>query len=185
MINIFLVSCTEKEPQKPLESKNASLGEDGYTYKITVGKMQFSWKILDKNISVQLKGETSGWIGIGFNPTEGMKDANFIMGYVKDGTATLSSQYGISKMLHKGSTDIGGKDYILNPSGSFKDKVTEIKFEYPLSTGDKLDRPIKVNEDTTVLLAYGSTTMLSHQHMSRSKLVVNLSNGKYSLLVSN
>jgi len=50
-----------------------------------------------------------------------MRDANFIMGAVTDGKTELSSQRGISKILHKNVTDLGEKNRIINPAGSFKD----------------------------------------------------------------
>lgn len=179
---IYLVSCAkENEPQAPVETGTAVKGDKGYTYTITVDKIQFSWLLSGKIIHVKLRAETSGWVAVGFNPTDRMKDANFIMGFVKDGKVEVSNQHGISPNLHRNNTELGGRNFISNPTGVLKDNMTEVTFEYPLSTGDMLDRPITADGDTGVLLAYGSTALLAQKHAFRARLAVNLSNGKYTL----
>jgi len=183
MGGIFL-SCTKgKESEKALESGTAAKGDPGYTYKITVEKIQFNWSVENKNLKIKLAAQNSGWVGIGFNPTDVMKDANFILGFVKGGAAMISNQHGISSTLHKKNEDIGGASHIMNPSGTEKNGMTEISFTIPLKTGNKLDRPIDVNGNTAVLLAYGESKNLAQLHAFRAKLNVNLSNGSYSLLL--
>ncbi len=185
-VSLFLLiifSCSKGEDsEKGVKSGIAAKGDSGYTYKLTSGTMEFQWSITGNSIHVKLKGGTAGWIAAGFNPSEGMKDANIIMGFVKDGKVELSNHYGMSKYLHKDVSALGGKNHITNPSGSMKDNVTEISFDYPLTTGDKLDRPININGDTVLLLAMAQSNIISRQHMFRSKFIVNLSKGSYSVI---
>jgi hypothetical protein len=184
IVGIFLLGCTKgKESDKGLEGGTAVKGDPGYTYKITIDKIQFNWMIENQNLKIKLATQNPGWIGIGFNPTNIMKDANFILGYVKNGAAMISNQHGISSTLHKKNEDIGGASHIMNPSGTEKNGMTEISFTIPLKTGNKLDRPIDVNGNTAVLLAYGESKNLAQLHAFRAKLNVNLSNGSYSLLL--
>jgi hypothetical protein len=185
LILLIFLSCSKgNDSVKPVESGMASKGDSGYTYKITTGAMEFHWSITGQNIHAKVKGETAGWVAVGFNPSEGMKDGNFIMGLVKDGKVVLSNQFGISKYIHKNATTLGGRNHILNSSGFIKDNVTEISFDYPLTTGDKLDRPININGDTVLLVAMSRGVFLSQQHNFRSKLIVNLSKGNYSVISS-
>lgn len=183
MLMAGIVSCSkEKAKEEPKGiSSTAEKGDTGYTYKISVENITFNWKA-GKNLAVKIKAKTTGWIGIGFNPSEGMKDANFIMGYVKDGKVTISNQHGTSKSLHKSNVDLGGKENVTAKAGSEKNGETELSFEIPFKTGDKLDRPVDLNGDTTILLAYGQSDLLAQQHMSRAKIKVNLSNGSYSVI---
>ena len=184
ILAVSLISCgkeKEKEQPKAMPSAAAEKGDAGYIYKITIENMTLNWKA-GKELNVKLKAKTEGWVSIGFNATDGMKDANFIMGYVKDGKATLSSQFGVSKILHKNSEELGDTIHFSNSSGTEKNGETEIIFTIPFKTGSKLDRPIDVNSDTTVLLAYGQTDLLPQQHLFRAKLKVNLSTGVFTVI---
>src|SRR5271157_4265372 len=72
------LSCSKAtNEQKPIFSGTASKGDQGYTYKITLEKIQFNWLIDNDNLKIKLQAQTPGWVGIGFNPSKGMKDANF------------------------------------------------------------------------------------------------------------
>jgi hypothetical protein len=178
-----LLSCNKGPGSGTLpQSGSAVKGEQGYAYKISVEKIDFSWMIEGSNLRVRLRAQTPGWVGVGFNPSEGMKDANFIMGFVKDGAATITNQHGISLTLHKKNEELGGTGHVMNPAGSGTDSETEISFTIPLKTGDKLDRPIEPKGDTVVLLAYGPARQLAMIHSFRAKLRVNLSGGAYTIL---
>jgi hypothetical protein len=178
------LSCSKAtNEQKPIFSGTADKGDRGYTYKITLEKIQFNWSIDNDNLKIKLQAQTPGWVGIGFNPTEGMKGANFILGSVKDGAATITNQHGISKTLHRKNTDLGGANRIINPSGTSNNTQTVIGFAIPYKAGDKLNKPINMNEDTTVLLAYGQSKQLAQVHSFNAKLKVNLTTGKYSVLL--
>ena len=180
---VCLVSCG-KEQQEPavLETKTASAGESGYTYQIQIEKMVFQWAVDNSQLKVKLAAETEGWVGIGFNPSEQMKDANFIIGIVKDGVVTVTDEHGTDNKLHKEDSDIGGASDVSDASGSEGSFGTEIAFSIPLAGSDTLDTPIDLSSDITILLAYGKTDRLVQQHIMRSELTVNLSNGNYTVV---
>ncbi|TAL38737.1 MAG: DOMON domain-containing protein [Spirochaetes bacterium] len=179
------VNCGKEKPaDKPLETGTAAKGDQGYTFKVAADKMQLQWSLAGETLTVKLKAPTSGWVGVGFNPTDSMKDANFVMGLVKEGKVTVSSQYGTAKNLHKNVTDLGGKSYVTNAAGKEENNETEISFSMPLKSGDSLDRPITANADTVVLLAYGPGDILAQQHVYRARLKINLSTGAYTLMAS-
>ncbi len=185
LIASLFISCgkeKEKEQPKAMSAGTAEKGDAGYSYKLVLENMTLNWKA-DNVLSIKLKARTEGWVSIGFNSSDGMKDGNFIMGYVKDGKVMLSSQFGVSKILHKNSEDLGGKASFMNPAGTEKNGETEISFTMPYKNGSKLDRPIDKNSDTMVLLAYGQTDMLPQQHLFRAKLKLNLSTGAYTVIV--
>lgn len=180
-----LFSCAKEKDQNGetvLSKGTAAVGDHGYGRKIAVQSMVFQWSLSKDSIRVKIAGHTTGWIGIGFNPSEAMKDANFVMGMVKNGIVTVSNQHGTSRSLHKSNTDLGGKDHVTAAAGVEKDNMTEISFTMPLKTGDSLDRPIDPAGETVVLLAYGKADLLAQQHSFRAKLRVNLSTGDYVLL---
>ena len=127
---------------------------------------------------------TSGWMGVGFNSEmpETMKGANFLIGYVKGGTAEVFDHYGTETKKHKDDEKIDGKSDLSNVSGSEQDGQTVLEFTVPLDSGDAVDKPLNVQEDTIVLLAYGRSDSIVLKHRFRAILKVNLSSGEYSVL---
>lgn len=180
LVSGILLSCV-KEKETVIEAGTASPGEKGYDHRITVEDITFNWSVDGNELRASVRGKTTGWVGAGFNPSAGMKDANFIIGYVKDGVATVRNDHGVSKTLHKSNEDLGGKEHVTNTSVEIKNDETEIRFTIPLKTDDRLDRPINVNGDTVVLLAYGRTTRISQQHAFRVRMHLNLTTGVYSV----
>lgn len=149
-----------------------------YDHTVDLKEMSFSWKIVDKNIQIKLTGDSTGWIGIGFNPTKQMEGANYILGYVKDGEVALTDDYGDSARGHKSDEDLGGSSDVTLIGGSEKGKTTTIEFSIPLNSGDKYDTALDVNGDTVVLLGYGGKRdSFKSKHKYRSTITVNLSTG--------
>ena len=132
------------------------LAADGYDHTITADQMEFAWKLAGDTIQIQLSAKTDGWVGIGFNPTTRMKDANFIIGYVKDGEVTVTDHYGTTERQHEKDTKAGGERHVDNISGKEENGLTEIAFTIPVNSGGPKDRPIWTNKENTILLAHGA-----------------------------
>jgi hypothetical protein len=124
----------------------------------------FKWRVEDQNLRVVISARTKGWVAVGFNPSEKMKDANFIIGYVKKGTVYINDEYGIKKGGHVADTKIDGSSDILERNGSEKNDITEIEFVIPLDSGDTKDRPLEPGEDYLILLAYGKGDSFQSPH---------------------
>lgn len=181
-IPVFAVSCSKEGGQETaLPSGNAAAGETGYDLKVTISKMTFNWKVDGTHLKVKLAAPTTGWVGIGFNPSEGMKDAHFVMGYVKDGNTNVTDQHGVSKIAHKENTFLGGTSTVAKATGVEKNNTTELAFSVPLKSNEKLDGQIDTKGDIVVLLAYGKADLLGQQHQFRAKLKMNLTTGKYAV----
>lgn len=149
-----------------------------YDHEIQDKKISFAWKVAGETLAVKLTAETAGWVGIGFNPVSAMKGANFILGFVKDGEATLDNHYGTDTYAHTSDTKLGGTNDVTLVGGSEISGMTTIEFTIPLDSGDKNDAKIDVDGDTTVLLAYGTgRDSFLAKHRYRTSLKVNLNSG--------
>jgi len=152
-----------------------------YDHKIEIDKMTFEWKLDDKVIHVRLTAATTGWVGVGFNPSDEMKDANFIIGYVKKGKVKVTDHFGTSNRQHDKDEKVGGKTNVTNITGSEKKEITEIGFTIPLNSGDAKDQVINPDAETTVLLAYGSgRDSFRSKHEFKAALKVFLKTGKFT-----
>ena len=150
-----------------------------YDHEITVQKMTFSWKVDGADLHVKLKAPTTGWVGIGFNPSKEMKDAKFVIGYMKDGKTTISDEFGTGEIKHEAVEKLGGKSDITLIGGKEESGETTIEFTIPLVSKDTVGGGIDSTGETVVLLAYGLDNDTSKlRHKFRTSIRVNLSTGK-------
>ncbi len=152
-----------------------------YAHELEDKDMAFAWKVDGDNLLVKMSAKTEGWVGIGFNPTEKMKDANFVLGYVKKGKAKIIDEYGTSKTAHKNDEKLGGTTDAVLINGTEEGGVTTIEFSMPLKTDDKNDQNLDVDANTIVLLAYGSgRDSFKSKHKYRGTFNVNLGSGEFT-----
>jgi len=149
-----------------------------YDHEIKDKKMSFAWKIDGDRLAVKMTAQTESWVGVGFNPSKDMKDANFILGYVKDGETKIIDEFGDSETSHVADEKQGGSSDVVLVSGTEKDGTTTIEFTMPLKSADKNDGELNVTGDTVILLAYaGGRDSFKTKHSYRSTFKVNLTSG--------
>jgi hypothetical protein len=178
-------ACGQEAPEEPAAEAALSQAELGkYIHGIAVRDVRFFWTLQQDNIDIKLSAPTNGWMGIGFNPDtpENMKGANFIVGFVKGGEAQAFDHYGTELKKHKDDEKIEGKSDVTNVSGSEQDGQTVLEFTVPVDSGDAKDKPVDVQGDTVVLLAYGRSDSIVLKHRFRAILKVNLSTGEHTVL---
>ncbi len=62
---------------------------------ITVDGFTLRWATVPGDtLAVELSGPTTGWVAVGFNPTQAMLNGNIIIGYVVASTTTLRDDFG-------------------------------------------------------------------------------------------
>lgn len=157
-----------------------------YQHKLEAKGIVFSWSLDGDKIHVQLSAETTGWVGVGFNPEKAMSGANIIIGAVKGDKFKVQDHFGHLKRNHKSDKNLGGIDNVEKAEGEEKDGVTTISFTYPLKTDDKWDdeklEPLAVDRPVKVMLAYGRdkkdkiVTRATHKY--RTIYEVNLTTGE-------
>lgn len=177
-MNLRKVQCTIVAVSMLLAGSVVSGFAADYAHEVKAKEMTFAWTADGDKLAVKVAAPTESWVGIGFNPTEEMKDANIIIGYVKDGEVKIVDEYGDRETSHSSDTKLGGSDDVTIVGGSEEGGVTTIEFVIPLNSGDKSDNVIDVNSDTKVILAYGSgRDSFRPRHKFRTAIVVNLSTG--------
>lgn len=182
-VTALSTACSkEKGTEAGGKPQQAATGDHGYKYKIIVQDMEFNWRPSGDTLQLMIRAKTKGWVGVGFNATEGMKDAWFIMGFVQNGKATVTEQHGNSLTTHREKLDLGGTSSVTNATGTEQNNVTEIRFTIPIRPAGTVDKPLNVTGDTVVLLAYGKSKQIAQLHAFRAKVTVNLSTGNYSII---
>ncbi len=172
IISLIAVVCVA------LLSTVSGVNSAEYDYEVKAKKMSFGWKVVGDTLAVKMSAKTEGWVGIGFNPSKKMKDANFVLGYVKKGEAKIIDEFGNEPTKHTSDKKLGGTVEATLVGGTEEGGITTIEFTIPLKSADKYDPAIDVNGDTIVLLAYGpSRDSFKMKHKYRTALKVNLSTG--------
>ena len=183
LLLVLWAGCGQEAPEKAAEPlSQEELGN--YSHGVAVKEMRFLWTLREDSLDVKLAAPTTGWVGIGFNPdeTENMNGASFIIGYVKAGEAKAFDHYGTEAEKHKDDDKIGGTTDFSNLSGSEGNLRTELEFTVPLNSADPKDRPLSVDTDNLVLLAYGKSDSFVLKHRFRAILKLNLTTGDYTVL---
>ena len=117
--------------------------------------ISLEWMVEGDGLHITVTAPTTGWIAVGFKPSQIMKDANFIIGYVSEGEVYIEDHFGSGTFAHKPDTELGGTRDVTLKSGSEENGTTSLSFALPLSSGDEFDREITSGEEIKVLLAYG------------------------------
>lgn len=151
-----------------------------YQHTLDAKEMQFSWTVENDMIHVSVSAQTTGWVGIGFDPEKAMQGANIIIGYFSEKKGTvIEDHYGNRKTGHTSDTALGGTNDVVNPVAVEEKGVTTITFSLPLESKDKWDKPIKESGMTRIMLAHGKgRDSLKNRHPYRTVYEVDLSTGE-------
>lgn len=131
-------------------------GTEGWnTY--TTDDMVFEWRVENEGatLHVKLSAPTTGWVAVGFDPSVMMKDANFIIGYVEEGTGYIRDDFGTGATTHTADTELGGTSDVTLIDAGENGNLTEIDFSIPMSSVDPYDAVLTQGETYAILLAYG------------------------------
>lgn len=156
----------------------ASLLAGTYDHEVKAKDMTFAWKVDGDTLHAKMSAKTKGWVGVGFNPSKKMKDANFILGYVKDGKAKVDDHFGTKATGHDADSKKGGSDDVTLVAGSEDNGLTTIEFTIPMNSSDKMDSALNADGDTILLLAYGpDRDSMKPRHKFKKTMTINLSTG--------
>jgi hypothetical protein len=122
---------------------------------VEIKGITFKWEIVGENINIILTAPTNGWVAVGFNPSKMMKDADILIGYVKNGEVFMEDHFGSGNTKHKADTDLGGTEDITVTGGSEMEEKTTLKFSIPLHSRDANDQRLEKGEEYKVIFAYG------------------------------
>lgn len=153
---------------KPGEWKpDGVIADNEYTKMQQFGELEVYSRIDGDKVRLALKAKTNGYLAIGFEPSERMKDADIILGFVKEGKTMVADMFSSGPTgPHPPDEQQGGKNDVTVFGGSNKDGVTIIEFERKLDTGDAKDKAIKIG-DNKIIWAISEEAAFSGKHSKR------------------
>ena len=100
-----------------------------------------------------LNSPGSGWVALGFSPTDFHMGANFLFFSVVDGETVVSDEYGVSQFVHESDLVLGGSLDIVDYAG-VEDQGTVVEFMFRLNSGDDYDTVLEIGKSISVIVAY-------------------------------
>ena len=132
---------------------------------VTVEGIELQWRTDDEYLYVNVSAPTTGWVAVGFDPTNQMADANIIIGYVDDGgDVMIRDDFGTSSTSHASDESLGGTDDTDDHYGMEDAGTTMLHFRIPLDSGDMYDKVLVPGNSYNVILAYGSADNFTGFH---------------------
>ena len=142
-----------------------SEGEYSRNLSLSGGRLEVFWKNDDEDLYLGLAESTAGFVAIGFEPTQAMKDADMVMGWVAGGVATVLDLYSTGVYgPHPPDEELGGTDDILEFAGSESDGRTVIEFKRKMDTGDEFDKPFAPGQTVDIIWSVSSSDSPDIRH---------------------
>jgi len=171
---IEVAAQTTEKSKLPVVNGVLSEGEYPHVLSLKDGKVEIYWKNDAGSLWVAIRGKTTGWVAVGFDPDKHMKGANFLLAYVQDDSTIFRDDYGSGRFGHQSDTELGGKDHILECRGKEEKGVTTVEFKIPLNSGDQYDKLLKPKKEYTILLGLGKKDDFHKRHFLKVKAKITL-----------
>lgn len=143
------------------------IGANEYSRSLSLaeGKLEVYWRNDGEYLYMALKGKTTGWVAIGFEPSYAMKDADMVIGWVQDGGVVVIDAYSTGTYgPHPPDTKLGGSDDILEKAGREENGYTVIEFKRKLNTGDKYDKVLTPGKTVKFIYAMADSDDFTAKH---------------------
>jgi len=174
-VALVFVACDKRSTESAEPGGNGN--GDGFHSLVAQG-ITLQWKTdtrpLTPRLMVKVSAPTTGWVAVGFDPTNRMQNANLIIGYVTDGSVFIRDDFGTGPNTHQADVDLGGRDDVSNKMGTEQGGTTEISFSISVASGDAYDRVLTPGETYPVLLAYGQDGADDYTTVHQVRTLVNI-----------
>jgi hypothetical protein len=129
------------------------------------GNLQISWKSDKEFLYLALNGSTDGWLAIGFEPLEWMKNADIILASVQGSKVIVLDEYCTGNYgPHIEDTMLGGTNDIAEFAGSKKAGRSVIELKRRLDTKDKFDKALSPGQSISIIWAMSKDADISLKH---------------------
>jgi hypothetical protein len=161
-------AATDSPPPKEVvwnPDGTVSEGEYADSFELSGGRYAVYWTNDEEDLYMALRGEVTGWVAIGFEPTSEMKDADMVFGWVENGNPVIQDQFSTGSFgPHIPDKELGGSDDILEFGGSEEDGVTVVEFHRSMDTGDQFDKAFATGQTVRFIWGLATTDSASFKH---------------------
>ena len=159
----------EEEKVTPVGWKpDGQIAPGEYAHVLDNGTYKLYWTSTADTVRIGIEVSTEGWVALGLQPGQRMKDADMILGMVANGKAIMLDSYSSGDFgPHKADSEFGGTDDVVVFGGTESGGTTIMEFERALDTGDSYDIALERDVAIGIIWAYGSTDDEGQRHSTR------------------
>lgn len=154
-------------------------GEYPHGFTDAAGDLEIDWLVDNGTVQFGLRAHTTGWVAIGLEPTQMMKDADMYFGWYSEGAAHAEDAYATGTFgPHPRDTDQGGTfdmtEYDVGEEGGW----TTFEFQRDLDTGDGRDHRVPASDELDIIWAYGADDDWTVHHVNRGYATIHTGTGQ-------
>ncbi len=160
-------------PTTPDEGASRPFQADGvisqgeYGHQEVYGDYELFWRNDGTTLSMGMKAKTTGFVAVAIQPGSQMKNADIILGLVRDGVVEVYDLYSTGNFgPHPQDTELGGTNDVAVYGGREDGEYTIIEFQRAITTNDEYDHPIN-NGINKIIWAYSKSDDLQIKHSVR------------------
>ncbi|MCX7788161.1 MAG: cytochrome and DOMON domain-containing protein [Spirochaetes bacterium] len=155
-------------------------GEYDTEYLFQDGAFKVYLKVESPYIFVGIEAQTTGWVGIGFDPVSVMDQADMVIAWIDSGGKVHALDCFSTGLFgpHPPDTDLGGTNDLRAFGGKEERGKTVVEFQKPLKTSDSFDKPIDPTKLLKIIWAYGETDGFDDIHIAAGSAEIDLQTGK-------
>lgn len=155
-------------------SNNESI--DGSTAPSLVEKngMKVHWEHRSDSVHFDVSAPTTGWLAIGFNPSDRLKNTYLIMGCHTGGSPRLVEHYAVKPGDYRPIVEFGGQPQATRINGTEKGGKTRLRFSLPLKAADHYRKDLHPGRQYFMLMAYSRSDDFQHHSIMRTSVQITL-----------
>lgn len=162
----------------PLVAVDGVISAGEYAHVTEIVDVEVHWSNDAQTLRVGLVSPGTGFVAIGFDPSDRMLGANVIIGSVAEGVLTIRDDYGNAALSHDADTRLGGVDNIVSAAGHQWADQTVIEFIIPLDSGDPTDKALVPGGTYPIIVSYhGLEDDFATRHSRRGSGEMSLDSG--------
>ncbi len=164
----FLAALSSGAEGSPTVDGVASADEYDLMVTYDNGRYEVYWTFESNQMYMAIRAQTTGWVAIGFDPTDRMKDADMVYGWVTAQRAFVLDLYATGvNGPHPEDTTLGGTYDLIEATGRETAGWTTLEFRRNLNTGDTYDNVIPTTGTIPIIWAVGPVDDFTTQHIRR------------------
>ncbi|CAD5250518.1 MULTISPECIES: DOMON domain-containing protein [unclassified Imperialibacter] len=136
--------------------------------------MEVIWAHQDDRVQFELKAPTTGWVAIGFNEADQLKNTYLIMGRVANNLATVKEHFVVEPGDYRPIETFGAPVLVDSIEGLESEDGTVIRFSLPIEAIDAYRKDLEPGKSYSLLMAFSLEDDFQHHSVMRTQTTIQL-----------
>ncbi|WP_339815687.1 DOMON domain-containing protein [uncultured Imperialibacter sp.] len=136
--------------------------------------MEVSWTHRNNRVHFEMKAPTIGWVAIGFNEGDQLKNTYLIMGRVANNLATVKEHFVVEPGDYRPIETFGAPVLVDAIEGMENEEGTVIRFSLPVEAIDAYCKNLEPGTHYTLLMAFSLEDDFQHHSVMRTQTTIQL-----------